>query len=248
MSQILALFTVSLRQALPKKRTLLLVLLQLVPALIYLATTTNRTETYSLELGVQIGASVYFALVLPVVSIVLAAGVLGSERRDQTLSFIALRPLSRVSITIAKVAAAFIGASVINAVGAVALASAHAILFGDTQLLMGFVIGSLVATIAYVGIFVPLGFLTDRSVIIGMAYLLVFENGIVAALPGLASMSPWRLGLSTFGALTPNAAIYAVDLVGNLELSVTKSVSAAALFLAVGIASTTLLLRTRDLA
>lgn len=248
MSQTYALFVASLRQALPKKRTLLFGALQLVPAAVYLATTTNRTEAFSLEAAAQISAGVYFALVLPVVAIVLSAGVLGSERRDQTLSFIALRPMSRVSIAGAKLAAAITAGVVINAVGAIAIAVAHAARFGDAQLLVGLLAGAVVATVAYSSVFVPLGFLTDRSVIIGMAYLLVFENGIVSVLPGLAALSPWRLGVATFGDISPVAAPFLVELVGNLEMDAGSSMLAAAVFLGIGLGATTLLLRTRDLA
>ncbi|MFV1971485.1 MAG: ABC transporter permease [Acidimicrobiia bacterium] len=248
MTPVLALFTVSIRQALPRRRTLLLALLLLAPTLIYLVSTTSRTQEFALQGAVQVGGSIFFSLVLPVVSIVVAAGALGSERRDQTLSFIALRPIPRTAIATAKALAALFAAFVVNTVGAVALAGTHAIRFGDPQLFVGLVIGALVATAAYAAIFVPLGFLTDRAVIIGMAYLLVFENGIAFALPGLASMSPWRLGVATFAALTPETAVYTRDFTGNLDLSAPESVLTALIFLVAGIAATTILLRTRDLA
>ena len=113
---------------------------------------------------------------------------------------------------------------------------------------VGLIAGAFVATGAYAAIFVPLGFLTDRAVIVGMAYLLVFENGIAFALPALASLSPWRLGVATFGALTPEAAIFTNDFIGNLELSASQSALTALIFCLAGIAATTILLRTRDLA
>ncbi len=248
MTRTLALFTVSIRQALPKRRTLSLALLELAPAGIYLVSTTSRTEEFALQGAMEIGAAVLFALVLPVVSIVVAAGVLGSERRDQTLSFIALRPISRFGISSAKVLAALVAAFTLNALGAIALAGAHAIRFGDPQLFLGLLAGALVATAAYAAIFVPLGFLTDRAVIIGMAYLLVFENGIVAALPALATISPWRIGVATVAALTPDAAEYLSDATGNLKHSASVAALTVLIFLVAGITITSILLRTRDLA
>ncbi len=248
MTPILALFTVSLRQALPRRRTLLLGLLELSPAAVYLVSTTSRTEEFALQGAVQVGGSILFSLVFPVVAIVIAAGVLGSERRDQTLSFIALRPIPRFAIAGSKVLAAIVAGFAVNAIGAIALAASHTVRYGDPQLFAGLLVGALVATAAYAAIFVPVGFLTDRGVIIGMAYLLVFENGVAFALPGLASMSPWRLGIAAFGALTPDAATYTTEFVGNLELSASRSVLSALIFAIAGIAATTVLLRTRDLA
>ncbi|GMQ93060.1 MAG: hypothetical protein BMS9Abin12_0537 [Acidimicrobiia bacterium] len=248
MTPTLALFTVSLRHAMPRRRTLLLGLLELAPAGIYLVSTTNRTEDFALQGAVQIGSSIFFSLVLPVVSIVIAAGVLGAERKDQTLSFIALRPIPRIAIAAAKILAAIFAAFAVNSVGAVALAGAHTIRFGNPQLFLGLIAGAFVATVAYAAIFVPLGFLTDRAVIIGMAYLLVFENGIAFALPGLASLSPWRLGVVTFGALAPEVAAYTSEFIGSLDVSASASLLTALTFLVAGVTATSILLRTRDLA
>lgn len=248
MTPMLALFTVSVRQALPRKRFLLLSLLQLAPAAIYLVSTTNRTEAFALKAAVEVGGPIFFLLILPVVAIVIATGVLGSDRRDQTLSFIVLRPIPRSAIGAAKVFAAVCAAFALNAIGAVALAGTHAIRFGDPQLFVGLLVGALVATSAYSAIFVPIGFLTDRAVIVGMAYLLIFENGIVAVLPGLSSMSPARLGVAAFGALTPDVAIYVTEFTGALDLSAPRSMLTAAIYLAVGVGATAILLRTRDLA
>lgn len=248
MTGVLALFSVSVRQALPRRRTLLLALLQSAPAAIYVIASINRTEEFALETAVQAGGSIYFSLVLPVVSIVIAAGVLGSERRNETLSFIVLRPLPRSAIAGAKILAAITAGLALNIIGALALAGAHALRFGDPQLFGGLLFGALLATVAYAAVFVPLGFLTDRAVIIGMAYLLVFENGIAFALPGLTSLSPWRLGFGAFAALTPEAAIYADDFIGHLQVSAPHSILTAVIYLAVGVAVTTVLLRSKDLA
>ena len=248
MKPALALFVASLRQALPRRRTLLLGLLELAPAGIYLVSTTSRTLEFAIQGAVEVGGTIFFSLVLPVVAIVVASGMLGSERRDMTLSFIALRPIPRSAIAGAKILAAIFAAFAINAIGAIALATSHLVRFGDGQLFVGLLVGAFVATAAYAAIFVPLGFLTDRAVIIGMAYLLVFENGVAYALPGLASLSPWRLGVSTFGVLTPDAAIYTIDYIGSLEMSASQSFLTALIFVAAGVAATTILLRTRDLA
>ena len=69
MTPILALSTMSLRQGLPRRRTLLLALLGLAPAGIYLVSTTNRTQEFALEGAVQVGGGIFFSLILPVVTI-----------------------------------------------------------------------------------------------------------------------------------------------------------------------------------
>jgi hypothetical protein len=77
---------------------------------------------------------------------------------------------------------------------------------------------------------------------------LVFENGIVRALPALATMSPWRLGVATLADLTPEAAVYLHEVAGSLELSASQAALTTLIFVVAGIAATSILLRTRDLA
>lgn len=248
MRPFIALLTTSFRQALPLRRTIALVVLQLAPAVIYLLGSTGRTENAAFEVVVGVGLGTYFALALPVTAIVIAAGVLGNERRDLTLGFITLRPIPRVGVVAAKLVAAVAAAFVLSAIGALALGVVHAARFGGSDVVVGFVLGAAVATVAYSCIFIPLGFITDRAVIIGMGYLLVFENGAVFLLTGLSSLSPWRLGAATFADIVPRAETLMSEAVGALEQSAGRTLFTLMLYVAASIAVTTNLLRTRDLA
>lgn len=224
----------------------MLALLETAPGLIYLFATTNRTAEAAFQGAVEIGAGTYFALVLPVVTIVIAAGVLGNERRDLTLSFVALRPIPRAGIAGAKLMAAVAAAFALNLVGAIALGGVHAIRSGNANFLLALVAGALVATIAYASVYVPLGFVTDRAVLIGVAYLLIFENGVAALLTGLAALSPWRVGISVFVDLADGARVF-VDS-STAPLSLGRAILTVVIYVIVSMAVTTRLLRRRDLA
>ena len=243
---VFALFRVSVRQALPFRRTLALALLQTGPALVYLFATQGRTERAALEGVVEIGVTTYFALVLPITAIVIAAGALGHERRDMTLSFIALRPMPRSAIAAAKTAAPMTASIALTAGGALLLGGLHFVRFGDASLIPGLIVGTIVANLAYAAIYVPLGFLTDRAVIIGIGILLVFENGIAFALTGLAYLSPWRLGVSVFASMTEEAASFLDSATAPYDTA--DALLYAAVYLVLSLTATTLLLRTRDLA
>ncbi|MGI9667627.1 MAG: ABC transporter permease [Acidimicrobiia bacterium] len=240
-----ALFTVSIRQALPRRRTIILLLLQSAPVLVYLLATQNRTSGAAARSAVEVGAAVFFALVLPITAIMIAAGVLGNERRDLTMSFIALRPMPRSVIAAAKLFAAIAAASAVISTGAIALGVVHGIRFDEWTLLPALVIGGLVATAVYAAIYVPLGFITDRAVIIGIALLLVFENGVAAVLTGLAFLSPWRIGVSVFAGLFPDAEQILDSNAAPYSFADAAIFTIAYLVLSIGV--TTLLLRTRDL-
>jgi ABC-2 type transport system permease protein len=238
----------SLRQALPLRRTIILVLIQLIPALVYLLSTQNRTQAAALESFVAVGASMLLGLAVPVVAIVLGAGALGTERRDETLSFIALRPIPRFALAGVKTIAAIVAGTAIGLVGALSLGLAHVAQYGNASLIGGMALAVLITTALYTSVLVPLGFLTDRAVLMAMVYLFIFEGGVISALPALATISPWRIGLSAFGAVVSNPPPILDDLIGSLTPSaIAPWITVAAVFI-VSVAVTTLMLRQRDLA
>jgi ABC-2 type transport system permease protein len=249
MTPVLALMVSSIRQLLPLKRSLVLAVLQLVPATVYLLASSNRTADAALDVFLDGGVSTYFVLVLPIVSIVLASSALGVERRDQTLSFIVLRPMRRTTIVVTKLVATFAAAMALHAIGAVALGGAHVIRFGaDLDLVFALLVGAAVATIAYASIFIPVGFLTDRAVIIGLVFLLIFENGVVSALSALETLSPWRLGAAAFADLAGVSNDGLEESLRSLAHDAGKSLLFAVALAAVSVAITTLMLNRRDLA
>lgn len=245
----LALFSGSVRQLFPLKRSIALAGLQVAPAILFLFASSEKTPDAGFQVLVEVSAVAYFFLVLPIVAIVLGSTALGVERRDQTLSFITLRPISRRMVALAKILASAVSAFAFSVLGAALLVLAYTIRFEfDSELLAGMVVGALVATIAYSCLFVPLGFITDRAVIIGMAYLLVFENGVVAALPGLASLSPARLGVSMFGAMVPAAQVWIEGIAGSLAFSAGSAMFSLLIYAIIGALLTSYLISKRDLA
>jgi len=243
-----ALFVMSLRQALPLRRTIMLSLIQLAPLGIFTFSTANRIEEAALDALVGVAATILFALTVPVVAIVLGSSSLGVERRDQTLSFVALRPIRRTAFAATRISAATVAATAINMVGALSLGFAFTIRYGDPLVVWGLVVGVAAATSIYVSVTVPLGFLTDRAVVIAMAFLLVFENGAAFALTGLATLSPWRLGVSAFADIVDGTTRVAQDFLGSIDISWTRTVLIAIVVFGVATLLTAQMLRQRDLA
>ena len=244
-----AITVATVRQVLTLRRAILFGLAEASPALVYLLVANTLSDEAALDrLGFMI-LIVYFPLLVPIVSLIVASGVLGAERRDGTLSFLVLRPIPRWVIAAAKAAAAVIVAGGLNAFGALALTVSYAVETGNWNLVVPLVVGGVLASIIYAAIFVPLGFFTDRAVLVGLLFVFVFENGIVTALKGLSALSPWRTGFSAFIALAPSDLLTGEDLAETpVELI---SLSTAALWTAlaalVSVALVALVLRNRDL-
>ena len=57
------------------------------------------------------------------------------------------------------------------------------------------------AGVGYAAIFVPLGYLVPRALLVGVGYILVLETILAFAVEGLAQLSIWRISLSIYAGL-----------------------------------------------
>lgn len=249
MTQAVAITRMSVRSMLRLRRFLLLVGVELIPALIYPLAANQATDLRSLTVAIEMSLGFFLPLLVPIVALIISSSALGDERRDGTLSFLVLRPISRYLIAFSKVVAAAAAAVLINAIGAAALAGAYFLVSGSWSLLVPLLVGGAIASIGYVAIFVPLGYLTDRAVIIGLVFVFIFENGIARALSGVASLSPWRIGYSAMAALfPPEASFDAADLgVDAITPGVWGALAKMAVLVIISVAFIGTLLKTRDL-
>ena len=249
MSAQLAIARVTTRQLLSSKRYLWFGLLALAPTGLFLLVSPTVSDSELFDLFVGLGIVFYLSVVVPIIVLTFGASSLGQERRDNTLSFLVLRPISRWGIAAAKLLGAIAAGFLLTGAGALALGVVYGIQSGDYAWIGPLLGGTAVATVAYVAVFVPLGFITQRATLIGLAFVFIWENGVVFAATGLITTSPWRIGFATLAALAPD------DLdselleatVGTLTPSLSSSLIRAGAFLVAGWLITTLLLRRRDL-
>lgn len=236
-------------QVLGLRRFLGLTALAVLPGVIvYLSTaraaTASRLETF---IGITVGFS--FSVVVPVIALILATSALGDERRDQTLSFIVLRPMSRAWIAGAKILAGIAAACVVSGIGAVALGAAMGLRHGDWGYIVPLVIGAWIATVVYGSLFAPLGYLTERATLTGLAFVFIWEGAVAGAIGALASLSAWRIGFSAFVALSPTEVLPFIPdfALGNVVPGAGGALLKAAIVFAIGTWFTTWILNTRDL-
>lgn len=208
-----AIVKVTARQTLRPKRAVGLGLLSVSAAFTYLLTALgstasagsaayHRQQAFDIFLGITVGT--FMNIVVPVVTLIIATSVLGDERRDNTMSFLVLRPISRFTIGSAKVTAAFLESFALTGLGAAALGLAAAIRMDSFVYFVPLLVGTAVATAAYSAIFVPLGYLLKRATLIGLTYLFIWENGIGGVVPAVAGLSPWRIGVSAMAGMAPD--------------------------------------------
>jgi ABC-2 type transport system permease protein len=147
-----------------------------------------------LELGVLLVLP-FFALVIPITTLILASSALGEERRDKTLSFLVLRPISRLEIALAKSIAAAAVSLGFAVLGALALSLTWVAVGGSFDVFPSILLGATLACVMYGTVFVLLGNVLARATLVGLIYILFFETVVVDELPRLSSASVWRISL-----------------------------------------------------
>jgi ABC-2 type transport system permease protein len=169
---------VLLRQVVTRGRLVAMGLLGVAVILLGWAIGAAEIEGDELEAAVSIVANVGFAIVVPVVALVFAAGVLGETREDGTLVYLWLRPLHRAPIVLGAYGAAL---TVIVPLTVVPVVASAAALDVGATLVVAALMASLVGVVAYAAVFLLLGLLLKNAIVWGLAYILVWE-GIAAAL------------------------------------------------------------------
>ena len=162
------------------------------------------------------------------------------------MSFIALRPLRRWVIIVAKVVAAWAATfSLVGAAGAVTVA-AYAARTGDWGPLWPMLVMMAINSLLYAALFVPLGFLFKRAVLFGLGYVFIWDHAI-AAVPGLSPMSVFRVGMSAYVGMVPESANMLNEGLGNVTPGAGGAFAKAVVVALLGVAAMTYFFRRRDL-
>ncbi|MBN2113709.1 MAG: ABC transporter permease [Acidimicrobiia bacterium] len=244
-----ALVVGTLRQQLGGRRLLLLLLLGLVPAAVLgVLLADQQTAIAARQSFHEAPLVILFFVVLPVASLVFGSGALGDERRDATISFILLRPLPRAVVAAAKLLGAWLAAFGVVGAGAAAMAVVLGVRSGDWAPLGPLLLGAALSCLAYVSVFLVLGYLTARAVLVGLLYVFVWESGMTGAIPSLASVSLMRIGLSAYAGLVPIGRVYVEDILGVVQPGAGGAALKAAVVAIAAVGVMTLLLRHRDIA
>lgn len=111
---------------------------------------------------------------VPLVVLVFAAATLGTLREERTLVYFWLRPIGRWQIGVAALISAWVVLIPLVAIPT----GAFAAVVGEGSDISGILAASFVGVIAYGAVFTVLGLLTQRSLVWGLVYVLVWEGFI----------------------------------------------------------------------
>ena len=182
-------FRLSLRQLLGRWRLLVILLLAALPTLLILLirllseaelTFADDDIINPIIDGMVVGG------ILPIVTMTLATAAFGNELEDKTLYYLVLKPVSRVSIVLAKLLATLVVAVPLVVVSGVV---ASALVGAETQTLGTLALALAASVTTYASIFTLAGLLTPRALAYGLVYVLVWEGLLSTIVSGVRYLS-----------------------------------------------------------
>jgi ABC-2 type transport system permease protein len=181
---------ITVRGLLGRKRSLLLIPLPLV--LLFLTAVARTSGVAPKDWADAVLVVLGVGVVMPLTALIIGTSVFGSEIDDGTIVHVLTKPLPRREVVLTK----YLVATGISAlVSAVSLLAAG-IITGSLRLGIGLAVGGVVGTIVYTALFVMASLLIRRSVLIGLAYILLWENLLGSLLSGTRVLSVQQYALT----------------------------------------------------
>lgn len=193
-----------------------LLLLPLPVLVVGLAVLTDASGAHPSDWVGAIVLGLGLTVVLPVLALIIGTGVLGTEIDDGTLAHVLAKPLPRREIILSKLVVA-VGVTTLTTGVPLALTGFIA---GSRSLALGLVVGAFVGSLAYCSLFAALSLLTRRPVLVGLAYILIWESLLQSILDGTRVLSIYQYVLTVVDRVANSTLVSA-----NLSLAVALSMT-----------------------
>lgn len=232
------------RRIMRRGRVIGLLALSAVPGLVFWLAAFDASSEELTTLYTDIVSSVGYTFAIA--ALILTTATLRDERDSGTLPYIYMRPIGRVNMAAQSIAAGAAAALVIGIGGWLASVVASLAVGGGVEVPLPSLALFVSAGVGYAAIFVPLGYLVPRALLVGLGYILVLETILANAVEGLAQFSVWRISLSIYAGLEDRFGEVADANLGPVTPGVGGGVAKLAVVLLIGLVALTWALRRRD--
>ena len=226
---IATLASLTFRGLLNRRRTLLLAL---VGALLLLIAVLSRlsggSDADSREFTGRLLADFGLGVLLPLVAVIIGTAAIGSELEDGTLVYLLAKPIPRIVIVAVKLVVAWLVVLILT-VPAIVLAG-FAGTGGDAELGAAYGTAALVAGAEYTAVFLALSLITSRALVVGLAYVVIWEGVVAALFAGTRIFSVRQHGLAVADAIGREGAVAAdLGVVAALGVAILITLAAFAI-------------------
>ena len=167
--------SVLLKQLITKGRLIGIAIVGVLPIL--LGWVIGAQSNDPLEAGVGFVSYMGLSILVPIVALIFASASLGDTREDGTLVYLWLRPISRLSVSTGAWAASV---TIALPLTVIPMTVSALLLDAGNSVVTATIITSILAVVAYSGLFVTLGLIVKNPVLWGLAYIFIWE-AIVAS-------------------------------------------------------------------
>ena len=185
----MTLLELSLRSVLRGKRVIAVALLPLLVGFVAVMLAVTAGEADRSDAYATLGGEL-LVLVHALVGLVLGVNAFGDERDEGTLGLLLATTVPRPQIVVTKYAAAFAVtwvACLPATIGCLVLATATDLSFGTAA--WSLLLTSLLAAAAYSAVFVLLSLVLRRAILVGLAYLVLWEGLLAGATTTFRNLS-----------------------------------------------------------
>jgi len=225
-----ALLAITARALLNRRRTLLLALLG---ALLVVITVIYRLgsppDAQSLEVTRRLLADFGIGVLLPVVAVIVGTAAIGSELDDGTIVYLLAKPVPRWRIIAVKLGVAWF---VVVLLVVPAIIVAGLIGHDDPGLAVAYAVAAIAGALEYTALFLALSLITSRALIIGLAYVVIWEGVVAALFAGTRVLSVRQHALAVAEAIGGESAAQA-ELAVGIAVGVAIAVTLLAVWLAI---------------
>lgn len=225
------LVSLSLAGLLGRRRTVLLVLLgALIVGMAAIYRVTDPAETDALRFTGRLLADFGLGVLLPLVAVIVGTAAIGSELEDGTIVYLLAKPLARWRIVAAKLLVAWL--LVVGLVAVPILIAGLLASGGDLGLGVAYAAAAALGGLEYTAIFLALSLLSGRALVIGLAYVVIWEGAVAGLFAGTRILSVRQHALSVGDAIGGSGTVTA-DLALASALAVGGVVTVLATLVAV---------------
>ena len=182
------------RRVMRRGRLIGLIALSSVPALAFWLSAYDADAGEASLLYTDILARLGFSYAIAV--LILTVAILREERDAGTLPYIYMRPIGREAMAVSSIAAGIAAALTLALAGWLISLLAVLMVAAPASASLAGLAQYTAAGVGYAAVFVPLGYLVPRSILVGLGYIIVVESILAEVVTGLAQVSIWRIALS----------------------------------------------------
>ena len=197
--------SITLRGLVNRRRTLLLALVGLIMVVVaFLIGLSASSESRAQELTGRVLGDFGLGVLLPLVAVIVGTAAIGSELEDGTIIYLLSKPIPRWLVVVVKLLVVWL---VVVALVAPAMLLAGILGAGDASLAVAYAVAAIVGAIVYGAVFVAVSVITSRALIIGLAYVVIWEGVVAGLFAGTRLISIRQHALAVADALGPEGTV-----------------------------------------